>query len=550
MKICFTSSLVLFFSLNALCQHSQLSFSGDFKFAETGYTHQIVSHSVYHNDNFYTVANSGASAAKWVFTKLYDIKLSVTVSKFDREMNKIKELKLDNASRSYGPLLPELFLLNNKLFLAYFQSDNKTSFNFFLARVDENDLTLRDTKKIATIQQENVSIFKAEAVILGNQVSFSNTPDNKKMLVACNVSPTAIQTFVLDDQLNILKKSTVPINTVEFYITSAVVTDDNLECLVLSHEEQETKIVCISPEGKKTQKLLKGSGNLSPFLAEASLSRDGKSIYIYATATLSNQKEMGCRGVLLQQLDCNTLQFSKTLGYPFSPEFIEMIAQKGGGIKSRKETSMFWFDPVLIELDNGDIVILGSPEKTTSETSTKTSFDMNMNMQTSTVATTTTTAGPVIVFFPDKNGKSFDHVLIPKNSVFARSARSGYGSIQMVQTPGIFHSTTSFIAQKSGDDIVVLYNDNETNLAKEADEKITTTFSSGKLVMAEALISKDKKLQYRKQIGEKLQGSYTYYLGNAIPNSSSSVIFPVGKQGVGFNARKTFYTNWCFINMK
>jgi hypothetical protein len=63
--------------------------------------------------------------------------------------------------------------------------------------------------------------------------------------------------------------------------------------------------------------------------------------------------------------------------------------------------------------------------------------------------------------------------------------------------------------------------------------------------LAEAVISKDKKLQYRKQI-EKHGWQDTFYLGNTVPTSSPMIIFPIGKEGQGFNTRKTFFTNWCF----
>jgi hypothetical protein len=70
------------------------------------------------------------------------------------------------------------------------------------------------------------------------------------------------------------------------------------------------------------------------------------------------------------------------------------------------------------------------------------------------------------------------------------------------------------------------------------------------LLLCAPLINKDKKLQYRKQLGQNIKGAFTYFLGNIIPGSSSSIVFPVARQGVGFNARKIIYTNWCFLDVK
>ena len=116
--------------------------------------------------------------------------------------------------------------------------------------------------------------------------------------------------------------------------------------------------------------------------------------------------------------------------------------------------------------------------------------------------------------------------------------------------PGISNAYSNFTTTNLGDEIVVIYNDGEDNLKRGEDEKIAEAHSTKNLVLAEALINKNKKLEYRKQIGKNASGNYTYFLGNTVPTSSSLIIFPLAKEGVGFNARKTFYSNWCFLDIK
>jgi hypothetical protein len=108
------------------------------------------------------------------------MKYAVTISMFDKNMNKVKEIVLGNGEKIYGPLAPKLILLNDKLCLAYFQSDNKTSFNLYLSLIDEASLALKEPKKICTIEQENVGIFKLESVISAGIVFISNSPDKQK----------------------------------------------------------------------------------------------------------------------------------------------------------------------------------------------------------------------------------------------------------------------------------------------------------------------------------------------------------------------------------
>ncbi|HTE12979.1 MAG TPA: hypothetical protein VK645_18495, partial [Chitinophagaceae bacterium] len=237
----------------------------------------------------------------------------------------------------------------------------------------------------------------------------------------------------------------------------------------------------------------------------------------------------------------------KPLAYEFTPELMETICKKGGGSKHKKEFWMYNFKPDLMELDNGNLVILGSPEQLSTTSSTRaSSTDITKTKE---VMTTTLDVGPVLSFYLNKAGKTFDCVIIPRKLSLAKYSSSGSGTIQMVQAPRISRTYGSFSATRLGDEIAIIYNDGEKNLTRGEDEKVAEEESSKDLVLAEALINKDKKLEYRKQIAKNLSGRYTYFLGNTIPTSSTSVIFPIGKEGQGFSARKTFFTNWCFVDV-
>lgn len=461
MKKLLSVILLGLFWLISFCQHSQIALSEDFKISEKEYQGQTVTHSIYHNNCFYTATNSGiGSNYKWAFTKLYDLKYAVTISKFDKNMNKVKNVDLENGEKLFGPLIPELILLNNKLCLAYFQSGNKSSFDLYLALVDETNLTLTQPKKICTIQQENVGIFKLESVINAGLVFFANSPNNTKTLIACDASPNTIRTFIIDNDLNIVKQSTLHTTTSGFTISSAVLTNDNIECLALASDE-ETKIVCNSSDGKKTEMKLNPSGDLVAYITGATLSKDGKSIYIYSTSGLSNKDDNPCNGLLLSQLDCATLKLSKPLGYEFSQEFLEIVYKKNGATKHKKEYLMYNFKPSLVELENGNLVMLGSLHHIS--TSVATSVP-NMENQTHEISVTKLDVGPIVAFSLNKMGKTFDYTLIPRGGSLTQSASSGSGAIQMVQSPGISHSFTGFIATRLNDGIAIIYDDCEENL--------------------------------------------------------------------------------------
>jgi len=537
--------LISFFSI-AVGQRCHITISNDFKIAEKEYHDQIVSNAVYHDNYFYTATNSRISGSKWLFTKLYDVKYDITISKYDKNMNKIKEYKVGNGEKQFGPLLPQLIFINNKLALAYFTPDeNKSSFSFYLALVDEEDLSLKNPQKFCTIQQDNVGLFKIENIINGKLVSFAYSPDKTKALVICATNGGLLQTYVIDNELHILKQSDLHTSTADFTVTSAVLTNDNIECIVMDSEDG-TKVIANSADKRKTETRLNSAGDFKPYFTTAAPSKDGKTIYVCSTTTDASSDDKNCNGFLVYQLDCATMHLSKSLTYSFTPEQIQTFCESGAGTKHKKQYSMFNFTPDVMELDNGNLVILGCPQQIT--TSVHTSFsaaDMNDNTGHQ-VAVTKMDVGPIMAFYPDKAGKSFEYALIPRHIGVTNSASSGSGALQIVQSPGITQAYSGFVSVNLGNDVMILYDDDPKNINSSDNAKVIKADSKD-LVLAEAMFGADKKLQYRKQVGEDLSGRNTYYLGNLTPTSSNQIIFPIAKQGLGFNARKTFYTNWCFL---
>ncbi|HEV2354603.1 MAG TPA: hypothetical protein VGR89_10185, partial [Puia sp.] len=142
MRVTVTIMLVMLSTKILFAQHVALRISSDFKVKEATLRNQTVTHSIYYNDNFYTVTNSGGGVGKWLFTKLYDMKYIVTLSRFDRDMKEIGKVELDNGERDFGPLMPSMICFNNGLYLAYFKTADKSSFSLYLARVDEDNLSL------------------------------------------------------------------------------------------------------------------------------------------------------------------------------------------------------------------------------------------------------------------------------------------------------------------------------------------------------------------------------------------------------------------------
>ena len=243
------------------------------------------------------------------------------------------------------------------------------------------------------------------------------------------------------------------------------------------------------------------------------------------------------------QFDCTTQQLSKPVLYKFTTDLLDIIAQREGKSERRSRDYSYNFSPDLIELDNDRIAIVGSPEMV--QQSTSSTIDSRGGSQTRVMIEVN--VGPVITFFPDKEGTSLKHVLIPRKIGLTKSNSGGSGVVSFVQVPGISNSSLGFIAKGAGNRIAVIYNDNETNLTRSEDKKSVASKNTKSLVLAEALVLEDGSLQYRKQIGENIKGSATYHLGDAVQNSSNQIVFPIGKGAAGYT--KQIFSNWCFIKM-
>jgi hypothetical protein len=349
----------------------------------------------------------------------------------------------------------------------------------------------------------------------------------------------------------VLKKSTVPVSLPSFDIPSAVLTNENGGCLVL-HSTEGIRIVGIGPDGQKTEIRYNPVGNLAPNNCHAQLARDGKSIFIFGTANNAPEpSKVWCGGFMVSRLDVASFKLSKPLTYTFDEGFVQSVVDNGGGIKHKKVYSLFDFDPQLLEMENGDIVLVGSPGGGTEQVTQEFYDHNNPNgpYSNKTIETITLHVGPVVVLFPDMIGKAFDQVIIPRQIELSKSTQA-FNSPIIVRSPKVASAPTGLLAIPLGDDIVILYNDNPKNLAEAVDEKVKKSDWAGDLELGEALINKERKLEYRKLISKTDKHRATYYLGDAVPTNTSSIIFPIGKEFMGMGLAKTIYTNWCFVDVK
>ena len=546
-KICL---LAVFFGCvcTGIAQHAKLTLSEEFKIKETEYKHQTIARSLYHKDHFFAATNSVITNSKWFFTKLYDTEFSIRIAKFDKAMNVTRELELEGGRKVFGPIFPELLLVGENLYLAYCKADNKESFSVYIAQVDENTLELSGSKKVCTIQQENVGVFKLLSVITSGLVHLVVSPDGKKLLAACRVAPNKLQTYIIDDQLNIRKQADVSLSVESYRFRSVAFSHLDVTCMLISADD-ELRVLAFGPTGKKTEtRLNPADADARPSRTAILLSRDGTYFNISASTAITASDRADCTGFMLAKLDCASLRLSKPITYQFTPEFIEKISRDGGGTKRKGSYHLHDFLPVLLELEDGRLVVLGSSEHEYTKESTDVRVRRDGSTESRTTSTTIYQSGPIFVVYPGTEKKLLNYTAFPRRIRFQQQASSGTGgAIQVVTSRSISRSSSNFVAAGLGKQIVVIYNDEEDNLSRDLDGKVVTTRTTSDFVLAEGLVDAEGKLLYRKQIGANLDKRKTYYLGHAVPTSAPALVFPVGKETIGL---KNLYSNWCFVTIE
>jgi hypothetical protein len=122
-------------------------------------------------------------------------------------MNLIKQVELNEGIKEFGPVPPEIFLFQNNPFIAYFKTADKASFTLYIAPIDKNTLKLGKPIQLSTFPQENVGVFKMGNILNSTLIFLTESPDHSKLMVMAKNDPASIETFILDKDMTLLKKS-------------------------------------------------------------------------------------------------------------------------------------------------------------------------------------------------------------------------------------------------------------------------------------------------------------------------------------------------------
>ena len=215
--------LLLVFSFLPLCSHAQ-TFSAT-KFGETEFQKQG-DMPIGTKDGFIGVDID--YKLKFGYTvKLSKINYFTTLLKYDKALNVVKENKITSDDNKFGPFAPALFQLNEKACLFYYQFSGE-DLTINAAEIDPETLTLKNSKKLMTIDQKNVGLFKLGDLSMSYQHAIEHSPDNKSFVFLWKSGVDNRFCYaVTDDQLNVSVSKTETINDAKDLDLNNVIVDND-----------------------------------------------------------------------------------------------------------------------------------------------------------------------------------------------------------------------------------------------------------------------------------------------------------------------------------
>lgn len=531
--------LSISYMLFCYSQNFTVKFSDEFRIVENRAKNKTIKNAVYHNGYIFSaVHNKSVGMGKWVFTKMFDLKQPLQLVKYDVNMDEVKEFKLEDGDKKFAPVEPFLLQLGTRLLVGYYKPYKKESFDFYLAFVDEESLNVTGEIKVFSVPVENVGIFKLEEELEKVLVKISVSPDQTRLMVAMMKDGYTVNIKVFDSGLKLEKQYETRLSGNESMILmSGLVTGANLIFCSFSSGYGDARILVIDIAGKKSEfrsrTFLPGKFAYNLLFEPA---KNADSVYVYSTYSSLKGDNKYCNGFFIAAFNVSNKQLSKPVVTEFSGDFSRTLAEKGGG--GGTAANVIDFVPVLTQLESGELVISGSPETSSQSASQSGS---------KTTVWSSSQVGSVFSFFLDTSFTSQGYSILPRRIVLSLP-ESRSGSVRMMQGARISTAYTGVYIVPKGESLIVVYSDYEKNINQGLDKPTYSANSPDNLVLAEAEVQKKGIISYRKQITEDQKGMYNFYLAEALfSTSDNTLLVPVGKQGLNFNANKDFYNKWCIL---
>lgn len=163
---------------------------------------------VRYGNRYYGISTSAKAKMGWT-VNLEKMKSSNKLLAYDERVTLVKETVLENGNEVFGPFSSILEIINDKLFFISYRYSESTGIEIMAAEVDTVTVSLGEAKKIITINQKNVGLFKIMDIIYSYNFVVRSSPDRSKYLFLWITGMNETFFFtVTDNKLNKLNSVT------------------------------------------------------------------------------------------------------------------------------------------------------------------------------------------------------------------------------------------------------------------------------------------------------------------------------------------------------
>ncbi|MBC6491538.1 hypothetical protein ACFSQD_12755 [Flavihumibacter stibioxidans] len=428
---------------------------------------------------------------------------ALVIRKTDQDGTEIKVNKLEGGERAFGPMNTLAIEFHGKLLLFYYKHVNKVKMELFASELDRNSLELTNTRSLYSFPLTNTHTL-IYGLRMFKDLQVKPSPDSSRLLLAASGLKDELFTWVLDQKGDVQFSKTIQVKGTDLSQlhdiaisntgTIAVVYSKNYPALFNQTFHWAAKAAIVINENKQEKQIdlekeAAGGELLSPALL---IAKDGSKVFLGGDYYGPVRTE----GIWLKEISCADLKVGKTNRIPYPEEYIKQVADLGFGYNKRDKRGINETKYQLIELDNGQLMLGGSPEEI---------YDSRSTFSNGHVIYFT---GPIMMTFLDAKRKAV-FTQIPRNN------NNGPGA----------HS----VFMPYGNKMVVIYTDYDKNITGPL--KANDVHQKGgavvrELSLAAAIVQTDGKIESRKLLAEGIGRMRFFNTSKAVIQNDKQVIVP------------------------
>jgi hypothetical protein len=312
------------------------------------------------DNNFYGLELHARAKFGWTMT-LQKTKMECTLLSYDNKLNLVKENILAQGKEAFGPLPPFFKVINQKLYLVYFNYDNDVGIEVFTARIDRTSLALSEIKKVLTVDQSNLWVFQIAGLYSSYNLTITASPDQSKLLFFWTSGISNAYSYsITDSDMNITRKGGQELATIkEFTITNMLMDNSGYFIGGLQYKEYDNYhsfLLSVTPEGEVQtfEPELDGTSPHDIYVAKGSTDDQVK---VFGT---SSREGTYITGTFYQNMDKKSFKASDLVMKDIPPGLVIKFGHYSNTKTNKKGYGLFpEVQFVDFAMDDGSIILAG-----------------------------------------------------------------------------------------------------------------------------------------------------------------------------------------------